>query len=99
MQILIKRNIKILGKENIVKFIYNVELEQNRMGFKNFDMGNEEELISELITNLTDEFFLKINKPLYLALSIYFFSNIKKLDEISYENENYISIISKKDIN
>ena len=99
MQILIKRNIKILGKENIVKFIYNVELEQNRMGFKNFDMGNEEELISELITNLTDEFFLKINKPLYLALSIYFFSNIKKLDKISYENENYISIISKKDIN
>ena len=99
MQILIKRNIKILGKENIVKFIYNVELEQNRMGFKNFDMGNEEELISELITNLNDEFFLKINKPLYLALSIYFFSNIKKLDEISYENENYISIISKKDIN
>ena len=98
MKILIKRNIKILGKENIIKFIYNVELEQNKMGFKNFDIGNEEELISVLLTNLNDEFFLKLNNPLYLALSIYFFSNIKGLNEISYENEDYISVVNRKDI-
>ena len=98
MKILIKRNKRILGKENIIKFIYDVELEQDKMGFKNFDIGNEEELINSLLTNLTDEFFVKLNKPLYLALSIYFFSNIKKVNEISYENEDYVSIVNKKDI-
>ena len=98
MKILIKKNIKILGRKNIIKFIYNVELEQNKMGFKNFDVANEEEIINELLTNLNDEFFLKLNKPLYLALSIYFFSNIKELSEISYENDDYVSIVNKKDI-
>ena len=98
MKILIKRTKKILGKENIIKFIYNVELEQDKMGFKNFDIDTEEELINKLMFNLNDEFYQKLNKPLYLELSIYFFSNIKELNEISYENEDYVSIVNKKDI-
>ena len=57
MKILIKRNLKILGKENVIKFIYNVELEQDKMSFKNFDIGNEEELVSSLLANLKDDFF------------------------------------------
>ena len=98
MKLLIKRNKRILGKDNIIKFIYDVELEHDKMGFKNFDIGNEEELINSLLANLTEEFFVKLNKPLYLVLSIYFFSNIKNLNEISYENEDYISVVNKKDI-
>ena len=98
MKILIKRNIKILGKENIIKFIYNVELGKDKMSFKNFDIGNEEELVNSLLANLNDDFFLKLNKQLYLGLSNYFFSNIKNLYEISYENEDYISIVNRKDI-
>ena len=98
MKILIKRNLKILGKENVIKFVYDVELEQDKMSFKNFDIGNEEELVNLLLTNLNDDFFLKLNKQLYLWLSNYFFSNIKNLYEISYENEDYISIVNRKDI-
>ena len=98
MKILIKRTKKILGKENIIKFIYNVELEQDKMSFQDFDIDTEEELINKLLSNLNDEFYQKLNKPLYSELSIYFFSNIKELNEISYENEDYISIVNKKDI-
>ena len=56
MKILIKRTKKILGKENIIKFIYNVELEQDKMSFQDFDIDTEEELINKLLSNLNDEF-------------------------------------------
>ena len=42
MKYIIKRNINLFGKNNIIKFGYNVKINKNGNGFENFDIGNEE---------------------------------------------------------
>ena len=97
MKIILKRKLKILGEENLIKFIYNIELENDNQSFKNFDIGNEEELIDYLLKN---DILSKLDshKPIYYSLSIYFFSKINNLNEISYENTKMISHINRKEI-
>lgn len=100
MVFIIKRHIKLLNNENIINFIYNLDIKSNKMGFENFDIGNEEELIDELLKPLNNEFLRHLDekRPLYIALSVYFFTNLKNLKEISYENNKHISIVKKGEI-
>lgn len=39
MKYIIKRNIDLFGKENIIKFEYNVHLNKTKNGFEDFDNG------------------------------------------------------------
>ena len=55
MQIQIKRTIKMLEIENIIHFIYNVELDSCKMGFKDFDINDEEKIIDSILF-----FFIKL---------------------------------------
>ena len=97
MKIILKRKLNILGEENLIKFIYDVELENDKQSFKNFDIGNEEELIDYLLKNdILSKF--DSHKPIYYSLSIYFFSKINNLNEISYENTKMVSHISRKEV-
>ena len=97
MKIILKRKLNILGEENLIKFIFDVKLENDKQSFKNFDIGNEEELIDSL---LNDDILSKLNshKPIDYSLSVYFFSKINNLNEISYENTKMISHINREEI-
>ena len=70
MEYIIKRKLNLFGVTNIIKFYYNVKITENK--FENFDIGNEEELIDELINNLD------IKNTSYFLISQYFFKKIKK---------------------
>jgi hypothetical protein len=87
MEYVIKRKLNLFGVTNIIKFYYNVKITKN--GFENFDIGNEEELIDELINNLD------IKNTSYLLVSQYFFKKIKNLNFLEYETEKFISKISR----
>ena len=100
MKYIIKRNINLFGKINIIKFGYNVKINNNGNGFENFDIGNEEIIISNLLKPLNQETINKLNEknPIYISLSKYFFDNNKKLSAIEYENDMAISRIKRDDI-
>ena len=87
MEYIIKRKLNLFGVTNIIKFYYNVTITENK--FENFDIGNEEELIDELINNLD------IKNTSYLLVSQYFFKKIKNLNFLEYETEKFISKISR----
>ena len=55
MKYIIKRNINLFGKINIIKFGYNVKINNNGNGFENFDIGNEEIIISNLLKPLNQK--------------------------------------------
>lgn len=42
----------MFGKTNIIKFGYNVKINNNGNGFENFDIGNEEIIINNLLNSL-----------------------------------------------
>lgn len=100
MKYIIKRNINLFGKINIIKFGYNVKISNNGNGFENFDIGNEEIIISNLLKSLNQENINKLNEknPIYISLSKYFFDNNKKLSAIEYENDMAISRITRDDL-
>ena len=41
MKYKIKRNLSLSGNDTIIKFEYNVKINNSRNGFENFDIGNE----------------------------------------------------------
>jgi hypothetical protein len=90
----------MLGIDNAINFIYNVELDSHKMGFKEFDINDEEEIIDSILNRLDNNVLIKLNedKPLYVSLSKLFFSKIKKLESIEYENLKHISIINREDL-
>ena len=90
----------MFGKINIIKFSYNVKINNNENGFENFDIGNEEIIIDNLLKPLNQETINKMNKknPIYISLSKYFFDNNKKLSAIEYENDIHISRITRDDL-
>lgn len=100
MKYIIKRKIKLFNEDNIIKFCYQVKLNENLDGFINFDLDNEKILIDNLLEKIDDELINKLSiKPIYIALSLYFFANIKKLIEIEYETSDSISKMTRKDLN
>lgn len=100
MKYIIKRNIDLFGKINIIKFSYNVKINNNENGFENFDIGNEEIIIDNLLKPLNQETINIMNEknPIYISLSKYFFDNNKKLSAIEYENDMHISRIKRDDL-
>lgn len=99
MKYIIKKKIKLFNEDNIIKFCYQVKLNENLDGFINFDLDNEKILIDNLLEKIDDELINKLSvKLIYIALSLYFFTNIKNLFEIEYETGDSISKITKKDL-
>ncbi len=100
MKYIIKRNINLFGKINIIKFGYNVKINNNGNGFENFDIGNEEIIISNLLKPLNQEIINKLNEKnhIYISLSKYFFDNNKKISAIEYENDVVISRIIRDEL-
>lgn len=100
MKYIIKRNIDLFGKKNIIKFEYNVYLNKTKNGFEDFDIDNEEIMIDELLTKLDIDTIRKLNevKPLYITLSNYFFEKLEMLYAIEYETLDAISKISREDL-
>lgn len=100
MKYIIKRNIDLFGKKNIIKFEYNVHLNKTKNGFEDFDIDNEEIMINELLTKLDIDTIRKLNevKPIYITLSNYFFEKLEMLYAIEYETLNAISKIFREDL-
>lgn len=100
MKYIIKRNINLFGKNNIIKFEYNVTLNKNNNGFVDFDIGNEEIMINNILTKLDAETIKKFNeiKPIYVSLSTYFFDKLNNLFAIEYETIDSVSKITKKEL-
>ena len=100
MKYIIKRKINLFGKINIIKFGYNVKINNNGNGFENFDIGNEEIVINNLLKPLNQEVINKLNEknPIYISLSKYFFDNNKKISTIEYENDVAISKITRDEL-
>ena len=87
MKYIIKRNIDLFSKKNIIKFEYNVHLNKTKNGFEDFDIDNEEIMIDELLTKLDIDTIRKLDKvkPLYVFLSDYFFEKIEKTKKLLYD--------------
>lgn len=100
MKYIIKRNLNLFGNNNIIKFEYNVKINPSRKGFENFDIGNEEIIINNLLSKLNNETILKLNEinPIYISLSNYFFDNLIQLSAIEYETLSNISRIERQDL-
>lgn len=100
MKYIIKRNIDLFSKENIIKFEYNVQLNKAKNGFEDFDIDNEEIMIDELLTKLDIDTIRKLDKvkPLYVSLSDYFFEKLEKLYAIEYETLDAVSKIFREDL-
>ncbi len=100
MKYIVKRNVNLFGKDNIIKFCYNVKINNSKNGFENFEIGNEEIMIDDLLEKLDDEAIINLNKvnPIYISLSNYFFSNLTKLCAIEYETNSTISRITRQDL-
>ena len=58
MKYIIKRSINLFGKNNIIKFCYNVKINNNGNGFENFDIGNEEIIINDLLKPLNQDLLI-----------------------------------------
>ena len=100
MKYIIKRNIVLFGNNNIIKFGYNVKINDSKNGFENFDIGNEEEAIDELLNKLDSNLIARLNEmaPIYISLSSYLFNNLAKLCAIEYEANYAISKITRQDL-
>ena len=96
---IIKRNINIFGKNNTIKFNYDVKINESKNGFIDFDITNEEINIDKLLLTLTEESLRELNKvcPVYISLSKYIFDNNKNISVIEYETNKFSSKISRDD--
>ena len=99
MKYIIKRNIDLFGKSNTIRFGYNVKLNNNKNGFGNFDIGNEEILINNLLKKIDDKIIKDLNKinPIYISLSNYLFANLPKLYSLEYETNDTVAKIKRQD--
>lgn len=100
MKYIIKRNLNLFGNNNIIKFEYNVKINSSKNGFENFDIGNEEIILNNLLSKLSNETILKLNEinPIYISLSNYFFDNLIQLSAIEYETLSNISRIERQEL-
>ena len=96
---IIKRNIDIFGKNNTIKFNYDVKINESKNGFIDFDITNEEINIDKLLLTLTEESLRELNKvcPVYISLSKYIFDINKNICVIEYETNKFCSKISRDD--
>lgn len=96
---IIKRNIDIFGKNNTIKFNYDVKINESKNGFIDFDITNEEINIDKLLLTLTEESLRELNEvcPVYISLSKYIFDNNKNICVIEYETNKFSSKISRDD--
>ena len=94
---IIKRNIDIFGKNNTIKFNYEVKINKSKNGFIDFDITNEEINIDKLLLTLNEETLKKLNEvyPVYISLSKYIFDNNKNICAIEYETNKFSSKISR----
>lgn len=100
MQYIIKKNINLFGELNVIKFGYDVKINNSKNGFENFDIGNESINLDNLFKKLNEQTISELNKlnPIYISLSDYFFKNLSKLSFIEYETIETISRIERKDL-
>ncbi len=100
MQYIIKKNINLFGELNVIKFGYNVKINNSKNGFENFDIGNESINLDNLLKKLDEQTIIKLNNlnPIYISLSDYFFKSLSKLSFIEYETIETISRIERKDL-
>ena len=86
MQYMIKRNINLFGELNVIKFGYNVTINNSKNGFENFDIDNESINLDNLLKKLDEQTITKLNNlnPIYISLSDYFFRCLSKLSFIEY---------------
>ena len=65
----IKKKNNLFGKINIIKFGYNVKINNNGNGFENFDIGNEEIIINNLLKPLNQDTINRLNEinPIYIT--------------------------------
>ncbi len=100
MQYIIKKNINLFGELNVIKFGYDVKINNSKNGFENFDIGNESINLDNLFKKLNEQTISELNNlnPIYISLSDYFFKNLSKLSFIEYETIETISRIERKDL-
>ena len=100
MQYIIKKNINLFGELNVIKFGYDVKINNSKNGFENFDICNESINLDNLFKKLNEQTISELNKlnPIYISLSDYFFKNLSKLSFIEYETIETISRIERKDL-
>jgi hypothetical protein len=100
MKYIIKKNINLFGKPNVIKFGYDVKINNSKNGFENFDIDNESINLDNLFKKLNEQTISELNKlnPIYISLSDYFFKNLSKLSFIEYETIETISRIERKDL-
>lgn len=101
MKYIIKKNLNLFGNDNIIKFEYNVSINNTKNGFEKFDIGNEEIIINNLLRKLNNETVSKLNEisPIYISMSDYFFNNLTNLCAIEYETVSTASRIERQDLN
>ena len=98
----IKRQKNFFNKENSIFFVYDARLNVINGVFDNFDIGNEEELIDSILKEINDDMLKQnnsSNRPYYITLSIILFSQLQNIVSIEYVTDNYVSIISRDEIN
>ena len=100
MQYMIKRNINLFGELNVIKFGYNVTINNSKNGFENFDIDNESINLDNLLKKLDEQTITKLNNlnPIYISLSDYFLRSLSKLSFIEYETIETMSRIERKDL-
>ncbi len=100
MKYIIKRNVDLFGKNNIIKFGYNAKLNNSKNGLENFDIGNEEILIDNLLKKIDDKIIKDLNKinPIYISLSNYLFTNLPKLYSLEYETNDIVAKIKRQEL-
>jgi len=95
MKYIVKKNLNYNNIQTKIRFVYNVELNTKKLGFVNFDVGNEEEKIDYILKNLNLE---ETSKPLYVILSEIFFEKIENLYLLEFENDKHVSVLKKDDL-
>ncbi|MEG0022328.1 MAG: hypothetical protein RSB77_03980 [Bacilli bacterium] len=99
MEIIFTKNKKITNLNNKIYFYFEVQFNENKNGFINFDINNEQKEIEEVLEKIDNgNIIVDSNYPVLYSLSKIFFENFHSLSKIKYENESMISIINRSDI-
>jgi hypothetical protein len=62
MKYIIKKNINLFGKPNVIKFGYDVKINNSKNGFENFDIDNESINLDNLFKKLNEQTISELNK-------------------------------------
>lgn len=100
MEIILKKEKNLFETKNIISFIFNVEFNKDKNGFLDFDIGNTEEIINDILNEIDEKWYISLNtkNSLYYSLSLKLFTNLKSLKKIEIENSRFLSKISREDI-